>query len=99
MRRISFLTGLMFGGMVLAIGCNSEEAADSGSADITGADGAKPFEKINHFVVIYLENHSFDNLYGQFEGAEGLATAKPENTIQIDEKGVPYDKLPSGVFI
>ena len=99
MRRLSCLTGLMLGGMALAVGCNAGEATDSAGADITGGDDAKPFEKINHFVVIYLENHSFDNLYGQFEGADGIADAKPENTIQVDEKGAPYDRLPAGSFI
>ena len=33
-------------------------------------------EKINHVVVIYMENHGFDNLYGQFEGADGLNGGK-----------------------
>ena len=31
--------------------------------------------KIKHVVVIYLENHSFDNLYGEFAGANGLFSA------------------------
>ena len=31
--------------------------------------------KINHIVVIYEENHSFDNLYGGWEGVNGLANA------------------------
>lgn len=50
--------------------------------------------KIGHIIVIYLENHSFDNLYGQFPGAEGIAQAKPENTLQVDANGKVYDKLP-----
>ena len=29
--------------------------------------------KIHHFVVIYQENHSFDNLYGGWEGVDGVA--------------------------
>ena len=33
----------------------------------------KELEKINHIVVIYEENHSFDNLYGGWEGVNGLA--------------------------
>ena len=33
---------------------------------------SRPFRHIDHFVVIYLENHSFDNLYGTFPGANGL---------------------------
>lgn len=58
-----------------------------------------PFEegiqKIKHVVVIYMENHSFDNLYGEFEGADGLSNAKKENIIQVDAKGRPYDTLPA----
>jgi acid phosphatase len=46
-----------------------------------------PFHHIKHFVVLYLENHSFDNLYGGFEGADGLANADPAHTIQVDLAG------------
>src|SRR5690349_11574597 len=93
-------------GIVLAAMAGCHAASDDGSTgaqDVVASDGgsgaqddAAKLGKINHFVVIYLENHSFDNLYGQFEGAEGLANAKPENRIQVDEKAVPYDKLPPG---
>jgi phospholipase C len=48
---------------------------------------------INHVVVIYLENRSFDNLYGQFPGADGLASAANDRP-QVDESGVPYRTLP-----
>ena len=41
------------------------------------ADEAKGLAKINHIVVIYLENRSFDNLYGLYPGAEGLAALLP----------------------
>ena len=30
---------------------------------------------IDNLIVIHLENHSFDNLYGLFPGADGLANA------------------------
>lgn len=50
--------------------------------------------KVNHVVVIYLENHSFDNLYGQFAGANGLSNATPSNTTQVDSTGTPYTVLP-----
>lgn len=50
--------------------------------------------KINHVVVIYLENHSFDNLYGKFAGANGLSNAT--NTVtQIDANGLSYTTLPA----
>jgi phospholipase C len=51
--------------------------------------------KINHLVVIYLENHSFDNLYGQFAGAEGLMQAPTSgNMLQVDTTGQVYATLP-----
>jgi acid phosphatase len=40
--------------------------------------------QIQHIVVIYAENRSFDNLYGNFPGAEGLANLKPEQYQQRD---------------
>ena len=46
-----------------------------------------PFKHIDHFVVIYLENHSFDNLYGTFPGANGLDDADAEHTVQVDLSG------------
>ncbi|MEO3407501.1 alkaline phosphatase family protein [Mucilaginibacter sp. CAU 1740] len=54
----------------------------------------KGIEKVKHVVIIYMENHSFDNLWGQFKGADGLAQAKPENVIQLDAEGKPYTTLP-----
>lgn len=50
-------------------------------------------DKINHIIVIYLENRSFDNLYGLFPGANGIANAGAART-QVDKDGKPYDKLP-----
>ena len=50
--------------------------------------------KINHLVVIYMENHSFDNLYGEFKGANGIENAKKGNFIQLDKDGKPYKYLP-----
>jgi len=48
--------------------------------------------RLNHLVVIVLENWSFDSLYGEMAGAEGLATA----TIlpQVDATGAAYVTLP-----
>ncbi|KIO75739.1 acid phosphatase [Pedobacter lusitanus] len=50
--------------------------------------------KVKHVVVIYMENHSFDNLYGQFPGADGLEQASKENIIQLDHENKPYQTLP-----
>jgi phospholipase C len=61
------------------------------------AGRARAFEegikKVNHVVVIYMENHSFDNLYGKFEGADG-ANGDGHSIEQLDENGVAYSQLP-----
>src|SRR2546423_4931515 len=55
---------------------------------------ATPLSKIDHFVVIYEENHSFDNLYGGWEGVNGRANAVAANTTQVDQNGNAYQCLP-----
>ncbi len=50
-------------------------------------------KKIKHLIVIFQENWSFDSLYGTFPGVEGLSSAKPENSIQIDLEGNAYPSL------
>ena len=35
------------------------------------ARGDDQLQKVKHIVVIYEENHSFDNLYGGWEGVNG----------------------------
>jgi acid phosphatase len=50
---------------------------------------------LQHLVVIYEENHSFDNLYGLWPGVDGLAsptTATPNQT-QVDQTGTAYSCL------
>jgi len=54
----------------------------------------KGIKKVNHVVVIYMENHSFDNLYGQFPGADGISNATRDNITQVDAAGQPYATLP-----
>ncbi|UOE47499.1 alkaline phosphatase family protein [Mucilaginibacter sp. SMC90] len=55
---------------------------------------APAIDKVQHVVVIYMENHSFDNLWGQFKGADGITEAQKENIIQLDAEGKPYNTLP-----
>ena len=62
----------------------------------TGSAAQKPYPglavlaKMNHIVVIYEENHSFDNLYGGWEGVNGLANAKVK---QVNQSGAPFNCL------
>ena len=73
--------------VVLVAGCATVPTVQSRAARAAVA-------KINHVVVIYLENRSFDNLYGEFPGAEGIVGLSPERYRQIDSTGKPYAVLP-----
>ncbi|HEX7775151.1 MAG TPA: acid phosphatase, partial [Parvibaculum sp.] len=57
--------------------------------------GATPpgLDAIDTIVVIYAENRSFDNLYGKFPGANGLADAKAIAP-QLDRDGTVLKALP-----
>lgn len=68
---------------ILLAGCKKDNHSSAG------------INKVNHVVVIYLENHSFDNLYGQFTGANGLSNATTSNTTQVDATGTAYTTLPA----
>ncbi len=50
----------------------------------TAAVSADALSNINHIIVIYQENWTFDGLYGSFPGANGLANASSASTTQID---------------
>jgi phospholipase C len=57
--------------------------------------GNDQLQKINHIVVIYEENHSFDNLYGGWEGVNGLANADAAHTTQVNQAGSPLNGNPA----
>jgi acid phosphatase len=48
---------------------------------------------VKRIVVIYEENHSFDNLYGGWEGVNGLANADAAHTTQVNQAGTPFTCL------
>lgn len=75
-------------GLVALLLPASPAAAASAPAPVPGLD------KIEHIVVIFLENRSFDNLYGLFPGANGIANAGAAAT-QVDKDGKPYETLPA----
>src|SRR4051812_8827612 len=67
------------------------------SAMLVGACAAPASDRlaqIETIVVIYAENHSFDNLYGMFPGANGVANATTEQMTQVDHDGAPLPYLP-----
>ena len=62
------------------------------------ADHGGPLDGYKHIVVIYEENHSFDNLYGSWGDVNGqhvigLGDATDANTTQVDQAGTPYPCL------
>src|SRR5437016_9037229 len=61
------------------------------------AAGASPAASalgtIDHIVVIYQENHSFDNLYGSWERVNGLSRADALHSVQLNQGGTAYTCL------
>jgi acid phosphatase len=65
-----------------------------------GGSAARPapvddtLARIQHIVVIYGENRSFDNLYGLFPGADGIEQASADARTQRDRDGSVLPVLP-----
>ncbi len=81
----------------LALGLCAAGAVVMATPQAQSAD-SQSLAKIKHVLVIYLENRSFDNIYGLFPGANGIANSRdPDGTQkfpQLDHTGVPYATLP-----
>ena len=79
----AFTINLVWLSATSCMGCSSNSSADKPTG----------LNRLNHVVVIVLENWSYDSLYADFSGANGLsnATAAPP---QIDATGAPYPTLP-----
>jgi phospholipase C len=96
--------------LLAACGGSSQAAAPTAApaaaatAPATSAPAAMPapatnasgLNKINHVVVIVQENWSFDSLYGEFPGANGLDNAGAA-VQQLDKNGQPYKTLPQPI--
>jgi acid phosphatase len=66
------------------------------SVPASSAGGSKPQQRlsqVDHIVVIYEENHSFDNLYGLWEGVRGLSDVNRAHTAQVGQHGTRYQCL------
>jgi acid phosphatase len=68
---------------VLLAGCAAQQATHGTALD-----------EVQTIVVIYAENHSFDNMYGMFPGANGVAGASAASTQQRDHDGSVFPHLP-----
>jgi len=63
-------------------------------AQTATAPSATDLSKIDTVVYIYAENRSFDNLWGAFPGANGLANVTAAQSTQLDRDGKPMSELP-----
>src|SRR6267143_338908 len=72
----------------------SAAALLAGCASSPQLHATEGLARIEHIVVIYAENRSFDHLYGFFPGADGIASATPEQKAQLDHDGNPLPHLP-----
>jgi acid phosphatase len=75
---------------VLAVAIAALPGATLGLAAGKPNPGLAVLAKVNHVVVIYEENHSFDNLYGGWEGVDGLAKGSVR---QVNQSGVAFNCL------
>jgi phospholipase C len=80
---------------IVVPGCSKDSALLNPTSSNKANKDNKGLEKIDHVIVIYMENHSFDNLYGEFPGANGLSNATAAEYTQIDTAtGLPFVTLP-----
>ena len=56
----------------------------------------RPIESIEHLIIIYQENWSFDGLFGRFPGANGIDNGGPA-VRQVNDQGMPYTALPAAI--
>ncbi len=82
MRRLSNVVMVLSLGLGLVVINQAPAAAQSGKTPL------------KHIIVVYMENWSFDSLYGLFPGANGLANAT-NAAPQVDKTGKVYDMLPA----
>ncbi|MCI4066935.1 acid phosphatase [Micromonospora sp. R77] len=83
----SRLRRVLAGGLALVVTAVAGQTVALAAADAAPAG-------ITNIVVIYAENHSFDNLFGGWEGVDGLDAAPPDRTVQVDADGRPLRCLP-----
>jgi acid phosphatase len=89
------LGGLRFvrvAGALLAVASLFAVAGCGASKSGGNTPRATGLDRLDHLVVIVLENWSFDSLYGEMPGADGLAAAGAPP--QVDATGTAYPTLP-----
>ncbi|WP_295865007.1 alkaline phosphatase family protein, partial [uncultured Xanthomonas sp.] len=99
-QRRRLLGGLALAGSALALGGPAEAHAESPKRAPARALSATELDrqlrqKIEHVVVIYAENRSFNNLFPEFPGLQQpLSKVTPAQARQVDRDGSVLDILP-----
>jgi acid phosphatase len=63
-----------------------------------GGHADRGLRQVDHLVVIYEENHSFDNLFGQWPGVDGLSR-NPARTPRSTQVGADAARTPYGCLL
>ena len=84
------LLAVVFVGLVLSACAAGGPGAGEGSGAAEGVDGRRA--PIDHIIVLFLENRTFDHLFGTYPGVEGLASYSGK---QADTSGMTYPNLPA----
>ncbi|HEY3594235.1 MAG TPA: alkaline phosphatase family protein, partial [Polyangiaceae bacterium] len=102
MRKHTMLgSSLILGTTLAACGSNRNPTnyappIEAGTPEAAAQEASAPhgLQKVKHVVVVVLENWSFDSLYGEFDGADGIS-ALTSQIPQVDSAtGQPYSTLP-----
>jgi acid phosphatase len=83
---------------LFAVAAASGSPAQASSTGSSHDRAPRILGQYKHLVVIYQENHSFDNLYGLWgkvggQKVDGLPQADAAHTVQVDQSGTPYGCL------
>ena len=97
-RQTMAAAGAAMTALALVVSALAQTSTATAAAKAPTASSKNAFGGFKHLVVIYEENHSFDNLYGQWgkvgsRKVNGLAKATPAHTTQVAQNGQPYKCL------
>ena len=76
---------------VIALAAVVSSGAAGSNGKVAGNDR---LQRINNIVVVYEENHSFDNLYGGWEGVNGRSNADAARTRPRSRSWQPHASRP-----
>lgn len=85
---------LAFAAVVLLSACQTTPESTPRQTAAQSPATKSNLDAIHTIVVIYAENRSFDHLYGDFPGANGLRNLSGAQTTQLDRNGAPLASLP-----